>query len=378
MSVPAVCGIRMALETGHGRTAVPVRSTVLGAALSVVIITAAVTFATSLGRLFDRPELYGWNWDAQLGDEFAGDLGEVATNLTENPAAAEVALATSARLQIGDLPVDTLGIEPRQGSIAPVVVAGRAARRPDEILLGTRTLRRLGVDIGATVPVTLGDRTAHMRVVGRGVLSEFAGSARLGEGAATTFEGLKAVMPDAIRNVVLVRFRPGADPSPLLAEFRGSDRARFGANLSLPEKPSDLADLERIGGVPLGVAALLGLMTMATLAHTLVTSVRRRRPDLAMLKVLGLVRAQVSAAVRWQASTLALAALLFGLPIGIVTGRWVWEAFADRLGVPPQPVTPVLAIALLVPATAVIVNLIAVVPARLATGTKPAATLRTE
>ena len=58
--------------------------------------------------------------------------------------------------------------------------------------------------------------------------------------------------------------------------------------------------------------------------------------------------------------------------------RWAWQLFADRLGVPLEASTPVAALALLVPATVVLANLVAALPARLAARTRPVAVLRSE
>jgi ABC-type antimicrobial peptide transport system permease subunit len=145
-----------------------------------------------------------------------------------------------------------------------------------------------------------------------------------------------------------------------------------------PAKPSDLADLERISSLPFVVAGLLGMLAVATLASTVATSVRRRRRDLAVLKVLGFVRSQVRAAVAWQSSTLALVAAVLGVPLGIAAGRLAWDVFADRLGVPPRAVTPVLAVVLLVPLLLVLANVVAAVPGRMAARMRPAGALRTE
>lgn len=119
-------------------------------------------------------------------------------------------------------------------------------------------------------------------------------------------------------------------------------------------------------------------MAVATLGHTLTTSARRRRRALAILKVLGFVRSQVSATVAWQATVIAAVALLFGLPLGVASGRWGWQLFADELGVPPQPATPVLVLALLVVATLLLANVVAAVPARLAARTHATTVLREE
>ena len=47
------------------------------------------------------------------------------------------------------------------------------------------------------------------------------------------------------------------------------------------------------------------VLAVAALGHTLVSSIRRRRRDLATLKTLGFTRGQVSATVAWQATTFA-------------------------------------------------------------------------
>ena len=59
-------GIRLALDPGTGRNAVPVRSAILGAALAVTVTIATVTFGASLDTLVSHPALYGWNWTYAL------------------------------------------------------------------------------------------------------------------------------------------------------------------------------------------------------------------------------------------------------------------------------------------------------------------------
>ena len=56
----------MALEPGRGRTAVPVRTTIVTAALAIATVTAALVFAASLDHLVTTPRLYGWNWDVRM------------------------------------------------------------------------------------------------------------------------------------------------------------------------------------------------------------------------------------------------------------------------------------------------------------------------
>jgi hypothetical protein len=330
---PAVSGVRMALEPGRGRSAVPVRSTMTSAVLGVATIAAVLCFSASLGRLFDEPRQYGWNWDVQVGDPFAPTLGAEAQEFIDHEAVEAASVGTVYRLGIGPVRVDTLAIEPVRGGIEPTVVEGRAPNRPTEIVLGTRTLRDLGVGTGDTVTVSAGDRTIEMQVVGRGVFSEFSGASRLGEGASVTLDGLRRLVPETAPDLVLLRLAPTPEGRALLAQLLETRPA----NVYVPSKPADLADLRRVGALPSVVAAIVTVMAVATLAHTLLTSVRRRRRDLAVLKVLGFVRSQVSATVAWQSSVIAAVAVVIGLPLGIASGRWAWHLFAGELGVPAQP-----------------------------------------
>jgi ABC-type lipoprotein release transport system permease subunit len=372
---PATAGVRLALEPGHGPTAVPVRTTIIGTALGVAIIAGVLSFAGSISHLFDDPSLYGWSWDVQIGGGFSDDMADEARTIARDPSVGAVALGASARLTINGSAVDALGIESKGGVVQPTVVDGRPPASADEVLLGGSTLRDLGVSVGDTVRASFGERTARLRVVARGVLSEFGGDAGLGEGATMTVAGLHRLVPEVPRNFILIRAGPGADRAALVRRLR-ADYADDG--VYVPDKPSDLADLERVSSLPFVVAGLLGLMAVATLASTVATSVRRRRRDLAVLKVLGFVRSQVRATVAWQSSTLALVAGLLGVPLGIAAGRALWEVFAERLGVPPRPVTPVVAIAVLIPALLVLANVVAAVPGRVAARMRPAEALRAE
>ena len=99
---------------------------------------------------------------------------------------------------------------------------------------------------------------------------------------------------------------------------------------------------------------------------------------LAILKTLGFVRRQVSATVAWQATALGTVAVLIGLPLGVISGRWGWNVFADRLGVVPAVAVPTIGILLAVPVTILVANLLAAVPGRIASRLRPGPVLRSE
>lgn len=80
----------------------------------------------------------------------------------------------------------------------------------------------------------------------------------------------------------------------------------------------------------------------------------------------------------WQAAILVTVSVIVGLPLGVAIGRWSWTALAGPMGVMVAPVVPMAALALIVPATLLVVNLIAALPAHAAARIRPAAVLRSE
>jgi ABC-type lipoprotein release transport system permease subunit len=372
-SPAATTGVTMAIEPGGGRAAVPSRSTIVTATLAIAVVVGVLAFAASLGNLFEHPKLYGWNWDVQIGDAFAPALDDEAARIASDPGAEAVAVGTTARVDLANTQVDLLAIESRKGSVLPTIVAGRAAAAPDEIVLGTRTLRVLDRRVGDNVDIELGETQARFRIVGRAVFPEPASAARLGDGAATTLRGVRRLQADLSSDVILVRRTPDAAGTALLDGIK----AQRGRNLYLPEKPADLAELGRIGGLPSVLAASLAGIAVVTVAAALVSSVIRRRRDLAILKALGFGSRQLSASVAWQSNVIALVAIVLGVPLGIVCGWLSWRWFAVQLGVPPRPTISGVGVAAVVIGTLVLANVVAFIPARLAARTETAAVLRT-
>ena len=113
------------------------------------------------------------------------------------------------------------------------------------------------------------------------------------------------------------------------------------------------------------------------MGHALVSSVRRRRRDFAILLTLGLLKREVGYVVAWQASVVAAIAAVIGIPLGLVCGRSLWSLFADQIGVPPS-VDFSLFLLLAVPVLIVLANVIALLPAISAARTRPTRALRSD
>jgi ABC-type lipoprotein release transport system permease subunit len=256
-------------------------------------------------------------------------------------------------------------------TVTPTTVAGRPPAKADEVLLGTKTFGALGVHLGDRVAVRRGARTVRMTVVGRGVIPETA-FLSLGEGAAMTFAALRGVVPAAFPRRLLIRVADGPRREATLQRL---ERDYYTPRSGVPRV---VRDVDGIHGVPLGLAAVVALLAAATLAWTLLLSVRRRRRELAVLKTLGFTGGQVRAMIAWHATTVGVIALAVGAPLGFGLGRWIWNAVAAHLGVAPETVTPGGSLVLVVPVVLLLVNLVAAGPGGLAARTRPAVVLRAE
>ena len=84
----------------------------------------------------------------------------------------------------------------RTQQVFPTTIEGREPREgPDEIALGTRTLRQLGLRLGQTVELKAG-RTATMRIVGRSAGLAGESNSAAATGGILTLEGLQRLDPD--------------------------------------------------------------------------------------------------------------------------------------------------------------------------------------
>jgi ABC-type antimicrobial peptide transport system permease subunit len=397
----ASVGAWMAFEPGRGRGGVPVRSALTGTVIAVAAVVAALVFGTSLVRLVETPRLYGQDWTLGLSLGFgsvpASGPSGAGTVLSRVPGVAAYSAGNFGQISVDGQQVAAIGIRPLHGGeVFPTLLAGRPPAAADEIVLGARTLRRIGQHVGdvVSVQVTPGRRPVLMRVVGEAIFPSFGVGTYtptgLGDGAAV-FAPL--IPPNLIAcpratacyDFFLVRFRPGTPGtviSALSSRFVSTltaDGCPVGTCQALTAAPpAAISNYAGVRATPLVLGGLLALLAVALLAQVLLTTIRRRRRDLAVVKTLGFLRRQVSAAVAWQATALAAVALLVGLPLGVAGGRWAWALFAGSLGVGSGADVPLGAIALMIPVTLLLANAIAAAPGWSAARIKPAVALRRE
>jgi hypothetical protein len=375
LSPSADMGVRFALDPGRGET-FTVWTTVLGATLTIALLAGLWSFQVSLDHMLDSPRLYGWNWSVKSGAPALPDVGAaLVPAFSHDPVISAFASGTITQAELGLERVDIMGMQQQQGHVAPTVIEGRLPRSADEVMLGSRNLERAGLRLGDIAVLRLGNTATGLRIVGRGLFPEFGDAGGLGNGVYVTFQGVKRMLPEARQNVFLLRYRAGTDAA--------SETSHLRAALDpLPTRasgePREVQALSDISGLPALLGGVLALLAAATLAHTLISSVRRRRRDLAVLRTIGFVRRQVWLSVFWQTATLVTLALLIGIPLGALLGRFAWNVFAEDLGAISEPQVAWIPFLVIIPVAFALAGLVATVPAWLAGRTRPGVALRAE
>jgi ABC-type lipoprotein release transport system permease subunit len=371
----AVIGVRHALERRRGGASLPVGTALFGSALAVMALCATVVFADSLTHLTTTPALYGSNYSFSFSTSNGGHGNPRVSSLEHDHSITAIMQAVTDEVSIKGHDVLAIAGKPVRGPMLLSTVDGRLPTRDHDMTLGVTTLHQVGAHVGSVLKVTIqlptgGSRSVPFRVVGTASFPSDAGGG-LGTGSAFTMAGyLNAVCPPgpeenecrkafAANQNFIVFARATSGPK------GQADVARYVAqgSASRPTIPTSLVNFGEAVNFPLILGCVLAVFGVATLLHLLVVSVVRRRREMGLLKALGFVNMQVGATVLWQATTVALVGIVVGIPLGVVVGRVVWNAFATNLGAVPVAAVPGLAIAVLAIAVLVVANALAVIPA---------------
>ena len=386
-------GVRNTLQRRASGAAIPVGTAFLGTVLAVVALCGTVVFGASLSHLTATPALYG---DAyQLTFPVIPGLPDPALfrTLEQDKKIKAIARAVALQVSIDKSTVGVMAVEALRGALPFVTVKGHLPNGDGQIGLGAATMRQIDAHVGSLINVTVSTpsgakRTEPFRVVSQVPLPIVEGYAGLGNGAVVTIPGLETAAcpagPDqkACRQAV-VGTNLGAIVTKMVPGRRGEAAVThyldtYPLYATLPVTPTSLINFGEAINFPLIFGAIVAIFGAATLAHLLAVSVSRRQRETGLLKVLGFTNRQVISAVSWQATTLTLVGIVIGVPLGVIAGKAIWNAFAAQLGVVSVAVVPVWAVCVLALSVIVVANLIAIGPAVAAARTKPGQLLRSQ
>lgn len=411
ISVSGVLGVRFALAPDRGDRSVPVRSVLLGTVVAVALVVAALTFASGLRTLVSSPPLYGWNWSYALNPTNSVPPQSLRLLSHDRDVAAWSGFDYNV-FEIDGQAVPVLFGRP-DADPAPPILSGHGPDANNQIVIGAATLAVLHKHIGDTVLLSYGTAAnapvylppTRLKIVGIatlpaiGYVSSVADHTSMGTGAwfsegvfPPTF--LKAVNnPDANLNgpeLVFVRLIAGVSATAgrsnlqhiaqLANKLFAADPNAAGNSVAVigVERPAQIVNYRTIGSTPIILAVGIALGAVIALAITLIASVRHRRPDLAVLKVLGFTPRQLSAVVAWQSTVAALVGIIVGVPGGIILGRQLWTAFARDINAVPDATVPVVSVVLVALGALIFANVVAAIPGRIAARTPTALVLRVE
>jgi FtsX-like permease family len=382
LPAPAAEGVRLALDPRAERGRAPVRSAILGTVLATVVLLATVTFGASLTTLVSHPALYGWNWTYALSSGvITVNHNQTTAVLDHDPDVAAWTGVWFGTAQIDGVTVPVLGTD-TNAPVAPPVLSGHGLQGQGQVVLGAMTLAQLHKNVGDVVTVTDGGpRPFSARIVGTATLPSMGVAATLhtemGTGAVLPYQDIPGAAGNEPNNI-LVTLRPGANLTAQQKVLQTIVPANVGGVVLPVQRPAEIADYQSTGTAPVILAGALVLGALSSLLLTLMSSVRRRRRDLALLKTLGFTRRQLSATVAWQSTAAITVGAIVGVPLGIALGRALWDLFAGQISVVPQPTVPALTVVLIVAGALVTANLVALLPGWVAGRTPAAALLRAE
>lgn len=361
-------GVRFAVETGAGRRRVPVRSSLAGVVLGVLGLVGTTTFAASRDALVSTPSL----WGAPEHFSVVDVTPPIVSRLVADPRVEAVSTLRAGVVRFQDRDVSGYALIPSKGSLGWTILSGRMPSGPDEVTVGTRLARRLGLDVGDRVTAEDSAGQAHgFNVVGIG-LGQSVYRERLGDNVLLSAQGLERVQRAQPDHQALVRVDRTVDRSAfrreLAAEYEVVD----------PEQPSEVRNLVELGRLPQALGACLAVIAAAALGHALVTTVQRRAWDLAVLRVMGLTSAQAGACLLAMALTTAVLGTACGTLLGLAGGRLAWSAMMQAFGLSATAEIPLPEVASITLAIVMASILIAAAPARRASRVVPAAVLRQE
>jgi hypothetical protein len=383
-------GTGMTFERTPGRSGSPARAALVGAVVGIVGIVATLSIDQGILDALAHPEQAGVAWDADIAvaptelgaHNVSADLAPRILSAAGD--GADIAVIDRFVIPVAGAGVPLYSVRPVSGRTTTGIRltrrSGKAPAGMGQAAIGPATARELHVRVGDSV--SIGTAGARVQLVGEALFPTDV-HAEFDEGLWVTpeqYDELVAPMAEAavIGRTVALSVPRGRFSDTVASRVQQALGPRV-TGVNPVTLPDELSNLHNIRLLPVALAGFLALVAMGAVTHALVTSTRRRRRDFAVLRALGLGRGSIRRVLHAQGTSIGLVGLLFGVPLGLAAGRIGWRLVAAS--VPLSVVDPLalVALALLIPATVVVVNALSVWPGdSLARRCLPAEALRAE
>jgi hypothetical protein len=320
--------------------------------LTVSLVACVVVFA-SLQNVTADPQLSGATWDVAVAPQSSSseyptvdDVARTRRLVEDADSVVTTALTSWSSVELGEQRQSAMAqVFEDGGRIGPAIARGRAPVEAGEVALGGDLMESLDLSIGDEIELrgsaqgdgggaASGD-VVVARVVGVSVLTPpifFPGGA--GDGVAMPAATGRLLGGDAATppSIVIARFEAGTDVA--LATTRMINEVPSEITFGSADRTVS-AGIVRVQTLPRALIVVLGLGCAGAIVHLLATAQRRRRHDIAVVRMLGLTSGQLRGATALHALGSTAAILVLGVPLGIVAGRLAWQQSASFLGVVP-------------------------------------------
>lgn len=308
-----------------GRRARSGRTAFAGVVAAVCGVTAVLVFSSSLDRLVEDTER--WGWTAHQDVELPAPARErTYAALDADPEVDAYGELVGSTVEVGGRVVDAYWFEPRKGQIGPAVLDGRIPTAPGEIALGPSLLEDLGLGVGDEVVV---DGEAR-RIVGSTLPFARADRSSVTSGV---------LVPERLDGplaftTALVRFTEDAD------RRAAAERLYGDLEYDVPDPPLDVVNLAQLRPLPMVLAGVLAVVGLTALAQVALGIAGRSRGELAVLRSLGMARRTAARAVLAATALVGVVALALGVGLGLVVGRLSWQVTAATTDLATDALVP--------------------------------------
>jgi putative ABC transport system permease protein len=311
--------------SGDGRRAGAGRTAFAGVVAAVCGIVAVLVFSSSLDRLVEDTERWGWtaHQDVELPAPVRDRTYDALDADPDVDAYGELVGSTAV---VGGVVVDAYWFEPRKGRIGPAVLDGRLPTAPGEIALGPSLLDDLGLGIGDEVVVDGESR----HIVGSTLPFARADRSSVTSGV---------LVPERLEGpltftTALVRFVDGADRQAAAERLYGD------LEYDSPDPPVDVINLAELRPLPTVLGGVLAVVGLVALVQVALGIAGRSRGELAVLRSLGMARRAAARTVLAATALVGAVALVIGAVLGLVVVRLSWGAAAATTDLATDALVP--------------------------------------
>ena len=365
-------GVSLAVNPGGDRSRLAGATAVIGLSLAISGALAVVVIDRSATDLLATPFAFGADWDLEILETPEDPDAVMQATLAEPVDAVSFQMIVTGTDFTVTGPTGTGLVQPLAfdqvvGTTGPVVNEGRPAGAAEDAVLGDAFAEQIGANVGDDIMVEPGGQTYRVSGIGR-----------LSDGDET--DDFMVVTMDGLGR--LVREGSSIDLAGAFVRVGEADAASKQRLVDLGWQPvtppSKVSNLAEIGSVPRLLAIALAALGLAGALHALLVAVSRRRRDIAIARALGFTPRQARTAVCWQGAATTGAAIVVGIPLGILIGRVVWKRVTTGVGAVDLVSVPWLAFAAIPVIALAAVTSAAAIIGRKAARMQPAVVLRSE